>query len=196
MSVRLRLSLFVLLAPAALIGVGCGSSSTGTTVDPASAVPASAALYAGAVVRPDGALQKAAQTAGSTLTHQHDPYLRLLGALQTPGSPRPDFEHDVAPWLGPRAGVFLSSVGSGAGSSDAAVSKLLTLVEQGLLGTTPSSGSFPFAVHSVEGAIVLDTRDVAKARSFLQALAKRAKAQTSSYRGVSYQVASGIAFGV
>ncbi|HEY1451034.1 MAG TPA: DUF3352 domain-containing protein [Solirubrobacteraceae bacterium] len=196
MSLRIRLSLFVLLALAALAGAGCGSSSTGTTVDPANAVPATAALYAGAVVRPEGALQKAAQAAGSTLTHQSDPYLRLLGALQTPGSPRPDFKRDIAPWLGLRAGIFLSSVGSGGKSSEAAISKLLTLVEQGLLGTTPSSGSFPFAAHSVEGAIVLDTRDVAKARSFLQALAKRAGAHTSSYRGTSYQVADGIAFGV
>jgi hypothetical protein len=194
MAPRLRLlPLLALLAAAVLAGSGCGSSATGTSVDPASAVPASAALYAGAIVRPEGSLQKAASAAGRALTHQADPYLRLLGALQTPGSGSLDYKRDVAPWLGTHAGVFLSSGGS---SSEAAISRLLALVQQGLLGNSPSGGSFPFAAHSAEGAIVLDTRDTAKARSFLQTLAKRAGAHTSSYRGISYQLGSGVAFGI
>ncbi|HTZ85354.1 MAG TPA: DUF3352 domain-containing protein [Solirubrobacteraceae bacterium] len=182
----------VALALSALVLGGCGSSSPGTSIDPAKAVPASAALYAGAVVRPEGSLQKAARTAGRKLTHQADPYLKLLGALQTPGSPALDFKRDVAPWLGPRAGVFLSAAGSG---SEAAVSRLLGLVQRGLLGGG-SGSSFPFASRSLEGALVLDTRDTAKARSFVQTLAKRAGAHSSSYRGTSYQVANGIAFGL
>jgi hypothetical protein len=181
------------LAAIALAGAGCGSSPSGTSIDPASAVPASAAVYAGAVVRPEGSLQTAARASGRALTHQADPYLRLLGALQTPGAPAPDFDHDVAPWLGPRAGVFLSAGGS---DGEAAVARLLTLVEQGLLGKSSASGSFPFAAHAVEGALVLDTRDTAKARSFVQGLAKHAGAQTASYRGISYQVANGIAFAI
>jgi len=188
---RLRVaSLLVALALAALVGTGCGSSPPGTSIDPAKAVPASAAVYAGAVVQPEGSLQKAAVAAGRKLTHQADPYLRLLGALQTPGSPALDFKRDVAPWLGPRAGAFLSAAGS---SSEAAVSRLLTLAQRGLLGGA-SGSSFPFAAHSVEGAFVLDTRDTTKARSFLRTLAKHAGAHASSYRGVSYQVANGIAF--
>ncbi len=191
-SLPVTLALAACAALAALAGAGCGSSSPGTSIDPAKAVPASAAIYAGAVVRPEGSLRKAASAAGRKLTHQADPYLRLLGALQTPGSPTPDFKRDVAPWLGPRAGVFLSAQGS---SSEAAVSRLFTLVQQGLLGGG-SGSSFPFAPHSVEGALVLDTRDTAKARSFVQALAKRAGAHASSYRGISYEVANGIAFGL
>jgi hypothetical protein len=184
-----------LLAALALAGVGCGSSgSSGTAVDPASAVPASAPLYAGAVVRPEGALQSAARTAGRTLTHQADPYLRLLAALQTPGSPAIDFKRDVAPWLGPNAGVFLSSV---EGSNDQGIARLLSLLQRGLLGQSATTADFPFAAHSVEGAFVLDTRDTAKAKSFVRALAKRAGAHASAYRGVAYQAnASGIAFGI
>jgi hypothetical protein len=177
-----------------LAAVGCGSSPSGTSIDPASAVPASAAVYAGAIVRPEGALQKAARASGRALTHQADPYLRLLGALQTPGAPLPDFKRDVEPWLGPHAGVFL--LGSGGGSGEAAIARLLTLVKQGLLGSPSAGSSFPFAAHSVEGALLLDTRDAAKARSFVQSVAKHAGAQTSSYRGVSYQVANGIAFAI
>jgi hypothetical protein len=194
MAPRLRLlPLLALLVAAVLAAGGCGSSPTGTSVDPAGAVPASAALYAGAIVRPEGSLQKAAGAAGRALTHQADPYLRLLGALRTPGSPSLDYKRDVAPWLGTRAGVFLSS---GSGSSEAAVSRLLALARQGLLGGSPSGGLFPFAAHTAEGAIVLDTRDTAKARSFLQTLAKRAGAHTSSYRGISYQLGSGVAFAI
>jgi hypothetical protein len=186
-------ALAVALAAIALAGAGCGSSPTGSSIDPAGAVPASAAVYAGAVVRPEGSLQAAARASGRALTHQADPYLRLLGALQTPGAPAPNFDRDVAPWLGPRAGVFLSAGGS---DGEAAIARLLTLVEQGLLGGSSRSGSFPFAAHSVEGALVLDTRDTAKARSFVQALAKRAGAQAASYRGASYRVANGIAFAI
>lgn len=193
MARRLRVaSLPIVLALSALVGSGCGSSSPGTSIDPAKAVPASAAVYAGATVRPEGSLQKAARSSGQKLTHQADPYLKLLGALQTPGAPRLDFKRDVAPWLGPRAGVFLSATGS---SSEAAISHLLTLVQQGLLGGGGGS-SFPFASQSIEGALVLDTRDTAKARSFVQMLAKRAGAHAGGYRGVAYQAAGGIAFGL
>ena len=173
----------------------CGSShSSGTTIDPASDVPASAALYAGATVRPDGSLQSAARAAGRALTHQADPYLRLLGALQTPGSPALDFQRDVAPWLGPHAGVFLGSTG---GSQGAAVSRIGSLLQQGLLGSSTSSGAFPFAAHGVQGAILLDTSDAAKARSFVASQARRAGAHGSAYRGISYQVtAGGIAFAI
>jgi hypothetical protein len=191
-----RMAALLALGAACMAGAGCGSSgSSGSSVDPANAVPASAPLYAGAIVRPEGALQTAAKAAGQTLTHQADPYLRLLAALQTPGSGTLDFKRDIAPWLGPRAGVFLSS--SGAGKPEEAVSKLLALVQRGLLGQASSSGAFPFAAHSVEGAIVLDTRDTAKARSFLKELAGRAGARTSSYRGISYQAtSSGTAFAI
>jgi Protein of unknown function (DUF3352) len=169
---------------------GCGSSKpSGTTADPASAVPASAALYASATVRPSASEQTAALAAGQALTHQADPYLRLLAALQTPGSPQLNYKSDVAPWLGPHAGVFLTSLGSSS-------SALLTLLEQGLLGGA-TTAAFPFGAGGAEGAIVLDTSDVAKATSFLAGQAAHASAHAASYRGVSYQLsAGGVAFGV
>jgi Protein of unknown function (DUF3352) len=176
---------------------GCGSSHTsGTGADPARAVPASAPLYVGADVRPQGSEQAAALSAGRALTHQADPYMRLLPVLQTPGSPAPNFSRDVAPWLGPRAGIFLSSLRS-SGS-------LLTLVQQGLLGQSSGAGAFPFGTQGatagaggVQGAIVLDTRDIQKARSFLETAAARAGAHARSYRGVAYQLSGGdVAFGI
>jgi hypothetical protein len=182
-----------LLAAAALLVAGCGSGASGTSIDPARAVPASAPLYAGAIVRPTGSLQSSARAAGRALTHQPDPYLRLLAALRTPGSGALDFGKDVAPWLGPRAGVFLTATGR---SEERAVARLATLLESGILGSS-SGGEFPFASGSVEGAIVLDTRDAAKARAFLAKLAARAGAHAVSYRGVSYRAtANGVAFAI
>jgi Protein of unknown function (DUF3352) len=170
---------------------GCGSSHTsGTSADPARAVPGSAPLYVGADVRPNGSKQAAALSAGRALTHQADPYLRLLAVLQTPGSPALNFSRDAAPWLGPRAGIFLSSLRS-SGS-------LLTLVQQGLLGQSSGAGAFPFGTKgAAQGAIVLDTRDMHKATSFLEAAAARAGAHATSYRGVAYQLSGGdVAFGI
>ncbi len=169
---------------------GCGSSGgSGTSVDPATLVPAATPAYAGADVRPGGSEEKEALAAGKALTGQADPYKRLVQALQTPGSPALDYDRDVAPWLGPHAGVFLSSVDSAAA--------LLPLLQRGLLGTGGAGGAFPFAAKGSEGALVLDTKDVAKARSFLSTQASHAGAQATSYRGTPYEVSSaGVAFAI
>jgi hypothetical protein len=189
-SSRLAAAFLPLLALATL-AAGCGSTPTsGTSADPASLVPASAPLYLGATVRPDGALKTDALAAGKTLTHQDDPYLHLLAALQTPGSPALDFSRDVAPWLGTQAGIFLTSLDSS--------SQLLTLLQQGVLGSS-SASAWPFgAKGGAQGAIVLDTRDVAKARSFIAAQAQHASAHAASYRGVAYYLApsTGVALGI
>ena len=184
----------ILLAIAAAIA-GCGSSkSSGTSVDPATAVPATASLYAGAVVRPDEPLKASAKAAGQTLTHQADPYLRLLGALQTPGSPTLDYKRDIAPWLGVNAGAFMSGA---SGSGATGVDRLLTLLEQALLSGSNSASAFPFAASGVQGAIVLNTSDSAKAGSFLDSQANHAGAHAATYRGVPYHATSGgVAFGI
>jgi hypothetical protein len=188
-SLRLTIACAALLASLGGALAGCGSSPTsGTAADPAGAVPASAPLYAGATVRPSGSEQAAALAAGRALTHQADPYLRLLAALQTPGSPQLDFKRDVSPWLGPHAGVFLTSLSS--------ASRVLPLMAEGLLGAS-KSGAFPFGAGGAQGAIVMDTSDARKARAFLDTQAARAGAHAASYRGIPYELTSGgIAFGL
>jgi Protein of unknown function (DUF3352) len=169
---------------------GCGSSSsTGSSADPAGVVPASALVYVGAVVRPSGSLKTDALAAGHKLTGQTDPYTRLLGVLQTPGAPTLD-SHDVAPWLGPNAGLFLTSLGS----SEA----LTSLLAQGLTGGGSSTTTeWPFGAGGAQGAIVLDTSSLSAAQTFVSGAAAHAGAHASSYHGVSYQVTSaGDAFAV
>jgi hypothetical protein len=182
----------------AILGVlaGCGSSGTssGTDADPALLTPASAPIYAGAIVRPEGQQKAAAVAAGRLLTHEADPYLRLLAALQTPGSPTLEFKRDVAPWLGPRAAVFLGSLAT---TGRSGVAQLLTLLKEALLGGPSAAHPFLFATGGVQGAIVLDTTDAAKARSFLQSQAARAGAHAVSYRGITYQATpGGVALGL
>jgi Protein of unknown function (DUF3352) len=169
----------------ALALAGCGSSgSTGTSADPAGVAPASAPVYVSAVVRPTGSLKTAALAAGGALTHQTDPYTRLLGVLQTPGAPQLDFGRDVAPWLGADAGLFLTSLGS----SEA----LTSLLEQGLTGGAGSTATeWPFGPGGAQGAIVLDTSDLADAKTFVSHAAAHAGAHASDYRGVAYQATSG-----
>ncbi len=168
---------------------GCGSSgSSGVGADPATLVPATAPLYAGATVRPTGALNTAALAAGRELTHQRDPYMRLVALLQTPGSPTLDYSRDIAPWLGERAGIFTTSA-SGSGS---AVQSLLGVV---LPGGSKAASAFPFGPGGAQGAIVLDTKDASSAQSFLHAQAAHAGAAASSYRGVGLEAsATGVAF--
>ena len=181
------------LVAAPLGACGSSRSAAGPGVDPALAVPASAPAYLGAVVRPSGALLAKARAAAKTLTHEEDPYVRLLGALQTPGSPALDFKRDIAPWLGAQAGIFL---GSGAPAARAAIEPLLSSLPRALLrGSGPVA--FPFAAAGSDGAIVLDATNAGAARSFLSAQAARAGAHAASFRGVAYQATpGGVAFGL
>lgn len=197
---RLRLPRFAaapLLASAStallMALAGCGSSSSpGTSADPAGITPASAPLYAGAVVQPDGALKTDATAAATTLTHQPHTFNRLVGVLQAPGTPPLDYSKNIAPWLGPNAGIFLSSLpASSAGTAQ--LQQLLTQILQS--GSTTSA--WPFSATGIQGAIVLDTSDATKAGSFVSTEAQHAGAHAASYRGVSYQATSaGEAFGI
>jgi hypothetical protein len=197
-----RLAALLASAAAATIPLGgCGGSSAPAKgPDPARAVPASAAFYAEATVRPSAALQSSARAAGQALAHQSDPYLRLLGALQTPGAPALDFRRDLSSWLGTQAGVFVS----GGPGARARVGALLSSLAQAIL-TGSGQISFPFAAPAApaaggaaaDGAFVLDTTNGRAASAFLAAQAARAGAHPVSYRGVGFQgSAGGPAFGL
>ena len=190
-----------LLPPALALSIAaCGSSSQGGNgIDPASLTPASAQVYAGALVRPGEPLRGSARAVAMSLTHQADPYVRLLALLQTPGSPKLEYARDVRPWLGERAGVFLNV--AGASTSPASVSTgvgdLLTLLQRTFAGESAASSQFPFSSAGVDGAVLLDASDTSRARSFLAAQASRAGAHASSYRGTSYEVTNtGVALGL
>ena len=151
-------------------------------------MPASAALYAGATVRPTGARETAALAAGKALTHQADPYVRLLAALQTPGSPPLSFAARRRALAGAARGRLpdlaelrqRAAVAARAGPARRLEQRPLPVRRQRRPGRAR-------ARHERRG----------KARSFLAAQAKHAGAHATSYRGVAYEVdAAGVAFGL
>jgi hypothetical protein len=209
LSARGRLLAAAAPALAALLALsGCGSSPSGTSASPASVVPATAPLYIDAVVQPSGTLKTNAQSVGQKLTGRSQPFTGLLALLGGPAGKTPDYAHEVKPWLGPEAGVFLSpSAAGGTRSAAAAAQQLLQealakALGEGLAGAEGAllgSAGLPrlLSQHQVAGALVLDTSDVDKARSFLDGQAHAAGAHAVTYRGVTFQVApSGIAEGI
>jgi Protein of unknown function (DUF3352) len=181
-----------LLVSAAL--AGCGSGSSGTNADPASVAPGSAPLYASVTVKPAGGPASDAVSVAKALTHLSDPYGSLTQALLSTPHSRLDFKRDIGPWVGARAGIFITSIDAaglraGAGSAQA-------LLEGGLTGGLSALSAGAFA-GGTQGAIILDTSSVDGARSFLTARAREQQAHAASYRGVSYQVSSsGLAEGI
>ena len=186
-----RRSRLALLAPALLCGAlalglpGCGSShSDGTEADPATVVPAAAPVYLGVTVRPSGSLRTGALAAARAFGSGEASFAKLAELLRTPGSPTLDYKRDLAPWLGPHAGLFLQS----AASVEAFALPLLEALGKG--------GAVALPAGKLDGAIVMDTTDASAARSFLARQAKHAGAHARSYRGVSYEVGRGVAFGL
>ena len=194
-----------MLAAAALLAAalgGCGSSPSGTSASPATVTPASAPLYIDAVVRPEGSLKSDATTAAHTLTGRQHPFEGLLKLLAGPTGKTPNYAKEVEPWLGTHAGAFLSAVALSHAEgllSGATLQKLLSEglpgLEAALLGQSGLQAAL--GANSGQGALVLDTTDVAKAQSFLEGQAHSAGAHTTSYRGVTYQVSpDGVAEGI
>lgn len=165
---------------------GCGSS--GSSGDPASVVPASAPLYASLAIKPTGGASGDASLAAKKLTHLTEPYGSLAQALLSSEGRHLEFKSDIAPWVGANAGVFVTSLSTSKLPQSA--SSIQTLLEGGLAGAASSLGTSTFGTGATQGAIVLETSDVGKARSFLTQLAHEQQAHTVSYRGISYQASS------
>lgn len=190
-------SILVALAACALLTLlsGCGSSSP-PPPNPATIVPASAPVYIGAVVQPSGALKTDTEADARGLTHSKEPFSGLLKLL-SPNGKQLNYASEVKPWLGADAGAFVTSI-------DAAKA---TAALTGTLGEALAGGSVVGLGEGVlrglvansyaRGALVLDTTDVGKARSFLAARGSEAGAHSTSYRGVAYEVSpTGTADGI
>ena len=190
----------VALLAAAL--AGCGSSPSGTSESPATVTPASAPLYIDAVVQARRQLEDRRDRRRATLTGRQHPFEGLLKLLAGPTGKTPNYAQEVEPWLGTHAGAFLSAAALEHAEgllSGETLEKLLSEgfsgLEAALLG--PNGLQAALGTSSAQGALVLDTTDVAKAKSFLEGQAHSAGAHTTSYRGVTYQVSpDGVAEGI
>jgi hypothetical protein len=111
-------SITALLAVAVL--AGCGATPGAGQADPAALVPASAPVYAEAVVNPGGAEQADADAALRKILRTSDPRGALVALFDRTGRDGGvQFARDVEPWLGDRAGVALTALGDARGGKDA-----------------------------------------------------------------------------
>ena len=106
---RLRL----LLLPCLLLIAGCGGGGGATDADPAKAVPAGTALYFEGVVRPEGDQREDVLDAAGKVLRTDDPEAKireLLDEAMKESDDPVDYDKDVAPWLGEKAGVWVSGL--------------------------------------------------------------------------------------
>jgi hypothetical protein len=109
---KLRAAALLALSVLAALVVGCGGGAASGGADPASAVPADAMLYTEVVVRPSGDVRAGAADALGKVLRTDDPSGRIRElvdkAFARDGGTL-DYDKDVRPWLGERAGAWLSS---------------------------------------------------------------------------------------
>jgi hypothetical protein len=112
-SVRRGLGVIAVAAAVATGAAGCGGSSSPKPDDPATAVPADAALYLDATVRPQGSTKAALTAALSKLLGTKDPGSYWISKLdQALGPDKLTYADDIEPWLGERAAVFFQTFGA------------------------------------------------------------------------------------
>lgn len=125
--------LIVLALLAALAVAGCGGDeapTSGAGPDPATVVPAGALLYGEVAVRPEGALADGASAALRKALRVEDPGAEIVRLLDEAFAGQGDgitYAEDVEPWLGDRAGGFVSLAASGEdGEADGAIALAVT----------------------------------------------------------------------
>ncbi|HEX8102823.1 MAG TPA: DUF3352 domain-containing protein [Solirubrobacteraceae bacterium] len=110
-----RLShLCVLASAAAVLLAGCGGGAAAGDADPATIMPATAAVYLEGVVRPEGDQREDVLDAASKILRTDDPEKKLRElfdeAVEKDGQAKLDWDKDVEPWLGERAGLVVTNL--------------------------------------------------------------------------------------
>jgi hypothetical protein len=108
-----RLVLFAVVAAlaAALVVAGCGGGSDGGGGEPAGVMPKQAPVYLEANLRPDGQTSESVNELAQTvlgIDNVGDFIAEELEALAVDSDERLDFEKEIEPWVGERAGLYLA----------------------------------------------------------------------------------------
>jgi hypothetical protein len=152
------MKLRLLLAPAAILFVvallvGCGSSSSGS--DPATLAPPGAPIFVQGTVRPSGELKTntdaAAQKIGGIANLGAFVVEKLESMASSEGEPF-DYEKEVEPWLGEKAGIFFEKLEEGnVAGFGAAVESTDTEAAEEFIETQVGESKTPYAKKSFEG---------------------------------------------
>ena len=94
------------VAAIVIVVAGCGGGAAGGEADPATTVPADALVYIEALVRPEGSQREDALEAAGKVLLTDDPEAEIRAGLEERLDDL-DYERDVEPWLGERAGYWM-----------------------------------------------------------------------------------------
>ena len=112
---RLSIVLCTLAALAALILAGCGSSSGGGgSGDPVAAAPKDSSVFIEGSIRPSGDLKSNIEDLAKNAAGISDPGTLIVDRIDTALKQDPEskdftYEKDIEPWLGEKAGLYLSN---------------------------------------------------------------------------------------
>lgn len=132
---RLRLTLVALLTGLALTLAACGGDDESSTdvgdlgPDPATMAPADAPVYAEAVLRPSGTMLDDFNSAFGKLLGSDDPSAMIRDALEGELASSDSgftYSEDIEPWLGPRAGGFITDYDPSSDQAEGAVAVAVT----------------------------------------------------------------------
>lgn len=160
----LRLALAPALLALVVFLVACGGDSDEDTSesgpDPVALVPADVPFYAEFVVRPEGSLGDDLKSAIGKISGEDDPGQALIDELNSSLAEDTDltYEDDIEPWLGSRAGVFVSGFQAATQEPDVAI----------VVATTDPDAAKSFADSALE--------------------AEGAETSDESYEGVDYKL--------
>jgi hypothetical protein len=110
-SVKARfLFMLLLVALTALAVAGCGGGNGGSGADPASVAPPQTPFYIEAAIQPDAELSANVEALAEKIAGVEDVGDLIVEELESSDSGDPvDFEKEVEPWLGEKAGLFFES---------------------------------------------------------------------------------------
>jgi len=114
----------LLLALTALVAAGCGGGGGGDEdADPAKVAPRNTLIWLSAQVRPEGDQKDAVDSIAKKVLGVDDPGRRIQQLLDQSikeGGSDLSYQDDIEPWLGRRAGVAITSLGSSGRDTQAA----------------------------------------------------------------------------
>lgn len=148
---RLALPVALLATTSLLAACGGDDSDQGTTFsgpDPITMAPADVPFYAQLVVRPEGQLGDDLKSALGKITGEEDPAQKIIDQLNESLAESSDmtYEDDIEPWLGSRAGVFVSGFQVDTEQPDVAVA----------IATTDADAARSFAGSATEADELTD----------------------------------------
>jgi hypothetical protein len=157
---RITTLLFASVAVPAAILTGCGGGGGSSDVDvgPAAAVPASTPIYLDATVKPTGSAQANANAALSKILATPDPGTKVISLInkQKTSTGQPvNYQTDIAPWLGQKAGVFFTTLGS----NSQGASVIETTDPQAALAFAQKANGTSGAPKNVDGVPIQSSQD-------------------------------------